>query len=131
MHKFFCFYNNLTQRFELSQKQSFRNSTILQAENTLIPEIKNNIQLLYENIVLLKEQEKEEERLEIFDETELYVSNLFYSLFSSPLELVEDEKIEPNLQNAINTTNNLIRDINIPEHNRLCQLIKNNLERLI
>ena len=126
MHKFFCFYNNLTQRFELSQKQSFRNSTILQAENTLIPEIKNNIQLLYENIVLLKEQEKEEKRLEIFDETELYVSNLFYSLFASPLELVEDEKIEP-----INITNNLLRDINIPEHNRLCQLIKNNIESLL
>ena len=130
MHKFFCFYNNLTQRYELSQRQSFRNSAIIQAENTLIPQIRDNIQHLYENIVLLKEQEKEEKRLEIFDETELLISNLYYSLFSSPLELVEDNKIEASLQNAKILINELIKDINIPEHNRLCILIKNNIESL-
>lgn len=133
MHKFFCNYNNLTESYELSQ---FRNmglnrSAIIQAENTLLPQIQQTIQSLYENVVLLKEKESDENRLRILDETELMISNLFYSLFTSPLELVDDKKQSSgNAQTSLQLINELIKMINIPEYNRLCILIKNNLESL-
>lgn len=133
MHKFFCNYNNLTESYELSQ---FRNmglnrSAIIQAENTLLPQIQQTIQSLYENVVLLKEKESDENKLRILDETELMISNLFYSLFTSPLELVDDKKQSSgNAQTSLQLINELIKMINIPEYNRLCILIKNNLETL-
>ncbi len=133
MHKFFCNYNNLTESYELSQ---FRNmglnrSAIIQAENTLLPQIQQTIQSLYENVVLLKEKESDENKLRILDETELMISNLFYSLFTSPLELVDDKKQSSgNAQTSLQLINELIKMINIPEYNRLCILIKNNLESL-
>ena len=41
MHKFFCNYNNLTERYELSinRGMAFKNNAQIQAENTLLPEI--------------------------------------------------------------------------------------------
>ena len=85
MHKFFCNYNNLTGKYELSQSKSnlFSNRAYMQAENTLLPQIKQDIQALYENIVMLKEKETNENRLNRLDETELMVSNLYYSLFAA------------------------------------------------
>ncbi len=129
MHKFFCNYNNLTESYELSAQRSFPISRMsqIQAENTLLPKIKTLIQSLYENVVLLKEKEKDEEKLKVLDQTELMISNLYYSLFASPLELV-GEKMEPNIANCKAIINQLISLINIPEYNRLCLLIKNNLD---
>ena len=91
MHKFFCNYNILTQKYELTNMRGFKSMTTIQAENTLLPEIKQTIQQLYENIVLIKEEEKDEERLNLLDETELMISNLYYSLFATPLELIEEK----------------------------------------
>lgn len=135
MHKFFCNYNNLTEKYELSLSRNnlFSNKTTMQAENTLLPQIRQDIQELYENIVLLKEIETIEERLNSLDETELMVSNLYYSLFASPLELAENKPSQNDqvLQNSLELINSLERNINIPEYNRLVNLIKNNLELLL
>ena len=131
MHKFFCNYNNLTEKCELSLSKSnlFFNKSMVQAENTLLPQIKNDIQSLYENIVLLKENEKDEDKLNCLDETELMISNLYYSLFASPLELIEHKTFEQEktLQYSLQLANQLEKNINIPEYNRLISLIKNNL----
>ena len=134
MHKFFCNYNNLTERYELSLARNnfFTNKTSIQAENTLLPQIKNDIQTLYENIVILKENEKEEKRLNILDETELLLSNLYYSFFASPLELAQNKSSENNqiLQSSLQLVNQLEKNINIPEYNRVVGIIKNNLQFL-
>ncbi len=134
MHKFFCNYNNLTERYELSinRGMTFKNNAQIQAENTLLPEIQNAIQELYENIVELKEKETNEDRLNLLDETELMISNLYYSLFSSPLELPEKKENKSfSIQHGIELANGLLKVINIPEYSRLCSLIKNNLESLL
>ena len=131
MHKFFCSYNNLTEKYELTLAKNniFTNKATVQAENTLLPQIRQDIQNLYENIVLLKENEKDEDRLNRLDETELMVSNLYYSLFASPLDLAEKEtnNNQQILQASLELINNLEKNINIPEYNRLVGLIKNNL----
>ncbi len=131
MHKFFCSYNILTQKYELTNMRGFKSMTTIQAENTLLPEIRQNIQLLYENIVLLKEQEKDEARLNLLDETELMISNLYYSLFETPLELIEEKSKNASLKVCIELIGNLLKTINIPEYSRLCMLIQNNLNTLI
>ena len=131
MHKFFCNYNNLTEKYELSLSRGnlFSTRATVQAEGTLLPQIKNDLQGLYENIVLIKESEKDESRLNRLDETELMVSNLYYSLFASPMELAQNKSIQNSqaLSNALELVNQLERNINIPEYNRLVGLIKNNL----
>lgn len=134
MHKFFCNFNILTGKYELALAKNtlFSNKATIQAENTLLPQIRSDIQALYENIVLLKETEKEENRLNRLDETELMISNLYYSLFASPLELAENKSSQEVdiLQKSLELVNQLERNINIPEYNRLVMLIKNNLELL-
>ena len=134
MHKFFCSYNNFTERYELTKRQStlFSPRVNIQAERTLLQEIKQNIQKLYELIVVLKENEIREEKLNLLDESELLVSNLYYSLFASPLELQREKKAPTGneLAEAIKMASLLERDINIPEYNRMTMLIKNNLTSL-
>lgn len=131
MHKFFCNYNNLTEKYELSLAKSsfFSNKSTIQAENTLLPQIKEDIQQLYEYIVLLKEFETDENKLNLLDETELMVSNLYYSFFASPLELASENKKEVKviLIESLKIIGALEKNINIPEYNRLVNLIKNNL----
>ena len=134
MHKFFCNYNKLTERYELTKSQGimFNTRVNIQAENTLLPQIRSNLQNLYEIIVRIKENEKSEDRLNILDETELLISNLYYSLFQSPLELPEKNTSlsGQEIKNALDLISFLERDINIPEYNRMSLLIKNNLIRL-
>ena len=134
MHKFFCNYNNLTERYELSKSQGFVFGKVnAQAENVLLGQIKENMQSLYNLIALLKENEKEEKRLEILDESELLLSNLYYSLFASPFELSTETRplSGSEFKEALALISILERDINIPEYNRLILLIKNNLSRLV
>lgn len=133
MHKFFCNYNYLTERYELSNYRGsiFNNKILVQAENTLLPEIKKNIQSLYELIVKAKELTTDENQMTKLDETELMISNLFYNLFASPLELPESNEnndLKNLYQNAIALTSELEKEINIPEYNRTISLIKNNLQ---
>ena len=82
---------------------------------------------------ITKESEKNEDKLNRLDETELMVSNLYYSLFASPLELADNKQTQNKnaLQKSLELVNNLEKNINIPEYNRLVTLIKNNLQLLI
>ncbi len=132
MHKFFCNYNPLTGKYELSQMRGgFRNSILIQAEVDLLDEIKKNLQQLYENVVLIKEQNNNEELLSKLDDIGLMISNLYYSIFSAPLELVNDNNLEnATIKKCINIIDDLISKINIQEQSRLCFLIKNALVSL-
>ena len=137
MHKFFCSYNELTGQYELSKNRPnttfFFQKVNTQAENNLINGIKSSLQELYILIVLAKEKEQDEKRLNIFDETELLISNLFYSLFTTPLELPSKETKAngSELAKALEITSKLQKEINIPEYNRLAMLIRNNISALL
>ena len=128
MHKFFCNYNNLTQRYELSQAQGlmFNRKVEMQKETPLLGKIKNDLQSLYDIIVSLKEGQNEGDLL-LLEESELLLSNLFHSLFASPLEIKNTKPDALGLQKGIDITFSLEKDINIPEYNRIILLIKNNL----
>ncbi|MBQ8909084.1 MAG: hypothetical protein IJY90_02205 [Clostridia bacterium] len=133
MHKFFCSYNNFTERYELTKSQGIFSPRVnIQAENILLNQIKKNIQSLYELTVTLKENEKDEQKLITLDQTELLISNLYYSLFASPLDINENKRAltGTELAEAIKLVGLLERDINIPEYNRMALIIKNNLTSL-
>lgn len=137
MHKFFCNYNSLTEKYELSLNKNmlFNQKINVLAENTLLPEIKNTLQQLYDNTILLKEKISDDEKLKILDESELLISNLYYSLFSSPLNIDENTDnqadIKTILVKCVEETSELEAKVNIPEYNRLCMLLKNNFQNLL
>lgn len=137
MHKFFCNYNNLTERYELSLNKNNIFSVKINAEEerSIIQQIQNDIQQLYELTTQIKEHLKENEDISLVNETELLISNLHYSFFASPLELAEDKKekdeIKPLLTKAIELTNELEKNVNIPEYNRLVVIIGNNFQTLL
>lgn len=137
MHKFFCNYNSLTEKYELSLNKNmlFNQKINVLAENTLLPEIKNTLQQLYDNTILLKEKISDDEKLKILDESELLISNLYYSLFLSPLNIDENTDnqvdIKTILVKCVEETSELEAKVNIPEYNRLCMLLKNNFQNLL
>lgn len=137
MHKFFCNYNNLTERYELSLNKNNIFSVKINAEEerSIMQQIQNDIQQLYELTTQIKEHLKENEDISLVNETELLISNLYYSFFASPLELAEDKKekdeIKPLLTKAIELTNELEKNVNIPEYNRLVVIIGNNFQTLL
>lgn len=134
MHKFFCNYNSLTERYELGITRSmmFNNKINVLAENTLLPEIKALLQELYENTLALKGLLTDEKQLKILDESELLMSNLYYSLFASPLELVESSGEEKTLlARNVEIASELEAKINIPEYSRSAMIIKNNFQNII
>lgn len=137
MHKFFCNYNTLTEKYELSLNKNmlFNQKINVLAENTLLPEIKNTLQQLYDNTILLKEKISDENKLKILDESELLISNLYYSLFSSPLNIDSntDNQVEIKiiLVKCVEEAGELEAKVNIPEYNRLCMLLKNNFQNLL
>ena len=137
MHKFFCSYNNLTGKYELSGSKNniFSNSVLSQAENDTMGEIKRTIQNLYDCESKLKDIIKDEDDLKTLDETELLLSNLYYSLFASPMEIEENPKEEQEnkslLTEAITLASNLEKLINIPEYNRIASIIRNNLQNIL
>ncbi len=138
MHKFFCTYNHLTEKYELSLNKNYiniNNKSKILAENNLLPKIKNLLQQIYSDLVVLKEKNKETEILEKLDKCELMLSNLYYSFFSSPLELIEIDFNNTNndkeiLNSLTKNIDEIISIINIPEYNRLCLLIKNNIDQI-
>lgn len=137
MHKFFCNYNNLTEKYELSLNKNmlFNQKINVLAENTLLPEIKNTLQQLYDYTILLKETIADEKKLKILDESELLISNLHYSLFSSPLNIVENSDNQTDIRRVlvkcVENASGLETKVNIVEYNRLCLLIKNNFQNLL
>ena len=134
MHKFFCNYNSLTERYELgiTRNMMFNNKINVLAENTLLPEIKALLQELYENTLALKGLLTDEKQLKILDESELLMSNLYYSLFASPLELVEgSSEAKTLLARNVEIASELEAKINIPEYSRSAMIIKNNFQNII
>lgn len=134
MHKFFCNYNSLTERYELgiTRNMMFNNRINVLTENTLLPEIKALLQELYENTLALKGLLTDEKQLKILDESELLMSNLYYSLFASPLELVESSGEEKTLlARNVEIASELEAKINIPEYSRSAMIIKNNFQNII
>lgn len=134
MHKFFCNYNSLTERYELgvTRNMMFNNRINVLAESTLLPEIKALLQELYENTLALKGLLTDEKQLKILDESELLMSNLYYSLFASPLELVEgSSEAKTLLARNVEIASELEAKINIPEYSRSAMIIKNNFQNII
>ena len=136
MHKFFCNYNNLTERYELSlnNHSPFSLKINVLAERTLLPEIKELLQSVYDNTTLLKSQMGDEDSLKILDNAELLVANLYYSLFASPLELNDTPRAITNrelLTETIEKLSLLGEKINIPEYNRSVEIIKNTFQNLL
>ena len=61
MHKFFCNYNLLTEKYELAQAKGLMVGKVAtMAENTLLPEIRNLMQELYTTLTAIKEIDKTE-----------------------------------------------------------------------
>ena len=134
MHKFFCNYNSLTERYELgvTRNMMFNNRINVLAESTLLPEIRALLQELYENTLALKGLLTDERQLKILDESELLMSNLYYSLFASPLELVEcSGEAKTLLARNVEIASELEAKINIPEYSRSAMIIKNNFQNII
>lgn len=136
MHKFFCNYNNLTERYELSlnNRSPFSLKINVLAERTLLPEIKELLQGVYDNTTLLKSQMGDEDSLKMLDNAELLVANLYYSLFASPLELNDTPRTITNrelLAETIEKLSLLGEKINIPEYNRSVEIIKNTFQNLL
>lgn len=136
MHKFFCNYNNLTERYELSlnNRSPFSLKINVLAERTLLPEIKELLQGVYDNTTLLKSQMGDEDSLKMLDNAELLVANLYYSLFASPLELNDPPRTITNrelLTETIEKLSLLGEKINIPEYNRSVEIIKNTFQNLL
>lgn len=137
MHKFFCNYNNITEKYELSHNKAniFNVRINAEEENNIMQEIQNGIQNLYDLITKIKDYYKDDENLALLNETELLLSNLYYSFFASPLQLTEENRenveLKSLLTKAFEEANNLEKLINIPEYNRLIEIIANNLQVLL
>ncbi len=139
MHKFFCIYNHMTEKYELSLLRgglNFNSKARVQAENSLLPAIRNSLQQLYSDLILLKEKITDELALTKLDESELMLSNLYYSFFASPLDILEIDfnnpiSVKELLSKMIALLSELDGQINIPEYNRLARLIKNNLQDIL
>ena len=136
MRKFFCNYNSLTERYELSlnSHSPFSLKINVLAERTLLPEIKELLQGVYDNTTLLKSQIAGDESLKMLDNGELLISNLYYSLFASPLELNDTPRTITNrelLTETIEKLSLLGEKINIPEYNRSVEIIKNIFQNLL
>lgn len=134
MHKFFCNYNNLTERHELGlSKGLMLNKVASMAENSLLPQIKSLMQELNNLLIQIKDNDKTESRQDALDQSELLLSNLFYSLFASPMEIEESssqEDLKPLYQKGILIASEIEKLINIPEYNRTIGIIKSNLQNI-
>ena len=97
--------------------------------------LKNNIQDLYNYVIYTKEILTEDKYIDQLCKIELLISNLYYSFFSSPLNLPEKNSTllsaKEYLTKSIELSKNLIEQINIPEQNRLAYLINLNLQNLL
>ena len=136
MHKFFCSYNSLTERYELSLNRNnpFKSNVNIQAQNTLLPQLRELLQVVYDNLQILKEMPALEENLQKLSESELLLSNLYYSLFASPLELNDKQTtLSPAelLTETLEKLTQLEQKINIPEYNRLARMIKDTLQDIL
>lgn len=134
MHKFFCNYNSLTEKQELVLTKGLVIGKVSSmAENTLLPQIKSIMQELYTTLNQIKDLDQTQERQDSLDQSELLLSNLFYSLFTTPLDLdekQENQELKGLYQKGITLAGELEKLINIPEYNRTIGIIKSNLQNI-
>ena len=118
MHKYFFRHNNLTEKNEISKNGNIF-SQILSSQSTEMNQLKITLQNLYNLVVIAKEKADKDEFIDRLCKVELLVSNLYYSFFASPLELPEKSSSDLDFKGlilqAIETSKNLIEQINIPE----------------
>ena len=137
MHKFFCNYNTLTGKYELSGRKNniFSNNVLTQSENDVMVQIKKDIENLYGYVCKLKENTKAEKHLEKLDEIELLISNLYYSIFASPMDTDKtnenDLDAKQLLTKSVELSSELEKLINIPEYNRISQIIRNEFQNIL
>lgn len=132
MHKFFCNYNSLTLKYELSLAKGLTFGGARTMAENMLPQIRSLMQELYSTLTKIKD--KDESNLDELDQDELILSNLFYSLFSSPLEIEkggDDEELKKLYQHAFALTTRLEQLINIPEYNRSIALLKSSLQNIL
>lgn len=134
MHKYFFRHNNLTEKNEISKNGNIF-SQILSSQSTEMNQLKITLQKLYNLVVIAKEKADKDEFIDRLCKVELLVSNLYYSFFASPLELPEkspsDLDFKGLILQAIETSKNLIEQINIPEENRTALIINLDLQNLL
>ena len=134
MHKYFFRHNNLTEKNEISKNGNIF-SQILSSQSTEMNQLKTTLQKLYNLVVIAKEKADKDEFIDRLCKVELLVSNLYYSFFASPLELPEkspsDLDFKGLILQAIETSKNLIEQINIPEENRTALIINLDLQNLL
>ena len=134
MHKYFFRHNNLTEKNEISKNGNIF-SQILSSQSTEMNQLKITLQNLYNLVVIAKEKADKDEFIDRLCKVELLVSNLYYSFFASPLELPEKSSSDLDFKGlilqAIETSKNLIEQINIPEENRTALIINLDLQNLL
>lgn len=154
MHKFFCRYNQVTESYELSntQGQNLFNRIRVQAEDDLLPKIKNcliSLSKLFAKIHIVLDiaqqilSDAEPILTSIMTENEtqtLAISNMHYQIFNSalPAESLPIEDKEWTVAEALSTLNDLLlqasnealeleKNINIAELNRACLLLEHSI----
>ena len=124
----------MTEKNEISKNGNIF-SQILSSQSTEMNQLKTTLQKLYNLVVIAKEKADKDEFIDRLCKVELLVSNLYYSFFASPLELPEkspsDLDFKGLILQAIETSKNLIEQINIPEENRTALIINLDLQNLL
>lgn len=124
----------MTEKNEISKNGNIF-SQILSSQSTEMNQLKITLQKLYNLVVIAKEKADKDEFIDRLCKVELLVSNLYYSFFASPLELPEKSSSDLDFKGlilqAIETSKNLIEQINIPEENRTALIINLDLQNLL
>ena len=133
MHKFFLKHNILLEKDEIGKTSSVFCQSLSNNSNSM-QNLKETLQSLYNYVVLAKEKATTDNQIDLLCKIELLTSNLYYSFFASPLDLPEKSSSSQTLKElvykAIEFSTVLIETINIPEENRIANIINLNLQNL-
>ena len=133
MHKFFLKHNILLEKDEIGRTSAVFCQSLSNNSNSM-QNLKETMQSLYNYVVLAKEKAYADEQVDLLCKVELLTSNLYYSFFASPLDLPEKNSSSSSLKElvskAIEISTELIEKINMPEENRLVNIINLNLQNL-
>ncbi len=133
MHKFFLKHNILLEKDEIGKTSAVFCQSLSNNSNSM-QNLKETLQSLYNYVVLAKEKATTDNQIDLLCKIELLTSNLYYSFFASPLDLPEKSSSSQTLKElvykAIEFSTILIETINIPEENRIANIINLNLQNL-
>ncbi len=133
MHKFFLKHNILLEKDEVGRTSAVFCQSLSNNSNSM-QNLKETMQSLYNYVVLAKEKATTDTQIDLLCKIELLTSNLYYSFFASPLDLPEKSSSSQTLKElvykAIEFSTILIETINIPEENRIANIINLNLQNL-